>query len=780
MRSHIRTACLALATLAASSTLTLTGASLAKPAASKLVVGGAHATLYAGAPTLAPQAQLLRGEAKARAVVKAYAGIDHDLHVLSRDTFGDGDEIVSFAQVHRGLPVVGFGATVRMNKDGEVLFSSVDLAKDLPATVKPRLTKAEVTSQVARTYGIKLAATDAYLVVASTLEGPKLVYAVIPSLPLFSGQMPRFMVDANEGRVIEARDMRAFASAMVHPSNPEKSKDQKLLPFAMDPVGGKLENPFIRTFNCIDRKVAKDVSFSGFKLKVHTCDLEQLAAPDTNGNYVYVPRDQPDPLAVEDEYSEVAMYYHATRGYEYFRRLQGVPDAQVVADKPLRTIANLRVDGAVTSGNIAAAGDTTKPLAPFQNAFFSPKGGGLGAIFAQIYGFDDGSMWFGQGPNRDYSYDGDVVVHELGHGVVDHSLKLESWTIDSGGASAAPGAMNEALSDYFAAAVTGDPDVGEYASKDFSPTATVIRTLSNKNTCATSVLGQVHFDSMLFSGALWDARSKLAEADREKLDAAIYKSMRTNAGRGRVSYTELANLFLATVGQDLPSAKAVLEAAFTERGVLPGCARIRTFDGKPIEAPDGPSSPGAFAAPGKTSVGTRTAAPGIVTFKAAVPAGSTKGKVSFEVVDRGGGGGGGIFGGGGKPFAPVVFVKFGAPLTWTTKGTITSDADLTLELGEKGRSADIEIPADTKEVYVQVGNAGDQDGVFSALSFAFEGAPPVVPAPAPPVTPAPSGGGESSESGCSVPSGSGGSVPVGAAGLLGMVAAAFVARRRRR
>jgi len=775
MRSHIRSACLALVTGVAVSTLSAS-AFAAEPV--KKVVSGPHATLFAGAPALSAEARLLRGEAKARAVVASLAGVSRDLVVVSRDTFGDGDELLSFGQVYRGLPVVGFGATVRSNKAGEVVFSSVDLATDLPASVKPRLTKAEVTARVARTYGIALTSRDAYLVVASTLEGTKLAYAVLPSMPLANGALPRFMVDANDGVVIEARDMRAFASAMVHPSNPEKSKDQQLLPFAMDPVGDKLENPFLRTYNCIDKKQAKDVSFSGFTLKVHTCDLEQLAKPNAEGNYVYAPRDQPDPLAAEDEYSEVAMYYHATRGYAYFRKLQGVADAQVVADKPLRTIANLRVDSAVVSGNIAGAGDTTKPLAPFQNAFFSPKGGGLGALFAQIYGFDDGSMWFGQGPNRDYSYDGDVVVHELGHGVVDHSLKLEAWTVDPGGASAAPGAMNEGLSDYFAAAVTGDPDVGEYASKDFSANASVIRTLANKSTCENAVVGQVHHDSTLFSGALWDARSKLPEGDREKLDAAIYKSMRTNAGRGRVSYTELANLFLATVGQDLPSAKSLLEASFTERGVLPGCARIRTFDGKPIQAPTGPSSPGAYTAPGKTTVGIRTTAPGIVTFKATIPAGSTKGTFSFDVLESGGGGGG-IFGGGGKPFAPVVFVKFGAPLTWTTKGSITSDADLTLELGEKGKSGEFEVPADAKEVYVQVGNAGDQDGSFNAFSFTFDGVPPVAPPPAGPSTPAPAGGSESSESGCSVPASSGSSVPLGAAGLLGMVAAAFVARRRR-
>ncbi len=784
LRIHTRTAGLAL--LAAHAVVTLSTPSLAKEREARAVLSGPHASLFAGTPkALRREALALRGEAKARAVVSALAPdasrASLELHRISHDRFGDGDEIVSFGQIYRGLPVVGFGAAVRMDKDGDVVFSSVDLAtRDLPASTKPTVTKAEAVARVSTSYGLSLPPSDAYLVITQTFEGPKLAYVVLPSLPLASGAMPRFVVDANDGVILEARDMRVFGSAQVYPSNPEKSKDVKLLPFAMEPVDGKLENPFVRTLNCIDRKQAKDVSFSGFKIKVHTCDLEQLARPNAESNFVYESKDVPDPAAAEDVYSEVSMYYHATRGYAYFRKLQGSDDAQVVADKPLRTIANLRVDGAVTSGNIAAAGDVNVPLAPFQNAFFSPKGGGLGEIFAQIYGFNDGSMWFGQGPRRDYSYDGDVVIHELGHAVVDHSIKLESWTIDSGGASAAPGSMNEGLADYFAAAVTGDPDVGEYASKDFSETAKVIRTLTNTDTCENAIVGEVHFDSTLFSGALWESRTKLPEADREKLDAAVYKTMRTNPSKGRVSYTELAQLILATVGTDLPSAKAIVTAAFTERKVLPGCVRIRSFEGKPLEAP--PSSPGAYAAPGKGAVGLRDTAPGVITFKAAVPAGSTKGTFSFKIVDRGGGGGG-LFGPQGKPFAPVLFVKIDAPITWATKGKIASDADLTLVLEPKATSAEIEIPANAKEVFVQVGNAGDQDGAYTGISFAFEGAPPpVVPAvpnvPAP--TPSSPAGAQEAESGCSVPASSGTSVPVGAAGLVGLVAAAFVARRRRR
>ena len=139
-------------------------------------------------------------------------------------------------------------------------------------------------------------------------------------------------------------------------------------------------------------------------------------------------------MSKKDEFSEVSIYYHTAKAYKFFRDLQGDPNAQIVVDKPLKVVSNLQIPAGASSGNFAAAGDPEKPLEPFQNAFFSPAGGGLGQLFQQLYGFDKGALWFGQGPTRDYAYDGDVVYHELGHAVVDNSLKLGAWHIDQRGA----------------------------------------------------------------------------------------------------------------------------------------------------------------------------------------------------------------------------------------------------------------------------------------------------------------------------------------------------------
>lgn len=738
------------------------------------------ARFFSGQPKLDASTRALRGEAKVRAVLAALAPETRGLELVktSSQRFGDGDEIVAFGQTFRGLPMIGFSAAVRLDAEGDAVFSTVNLATTLPSRTTPVLSKVDAARVVGAKYKLAVAESDVYPVVASTWEGARLAYVILPREARVDGARPRFVIDAEDGAVLEARDMRTFATAQVYPSNPEKSKTPEMLPFAIDPAPDKLENPFLLTFNCVDKKEVKNVAFGTFSLKAHVCSLQQLAKPNTEGSYVYAAKDVPDPASGEDEYSEVSMYYHATRAYDFFRKLQGSADAQVVSDKPLRTIANLRIASGLQSGDFAGASNPDKPLDPFQNAFFSPKAGGLGDIFGQIYGFSDGAMWFGQGPRRDYSYDGDVVYHEFTHAVVDDTLKLEAWTIDAHGALAAPGAMNEGLADYFSSAITGDPDVGEYASQDISAGLKVIRTLDNKDTCENAIVGEVHYDSTLFSGALWSARSKLPEADRNKFDAALYKSMRNNAGRGRVSYTELANLFLATVGTDLPAAKPLLEAAFTERKVLPSCSRVLELGDKPLEAPQGPSSPGAFAAPGKSSLGVRDTAPGLVQVHAKVPTGSKKGTFSFSIADRGGGGGS-PFGNGGKEFTPVVFVKFGSALTWTTTGRPTVDADLTLPLEAKAESAEIEIPEGTTDVFVQIGNAGDQDGYYGGLTLAFD-KPAVTPvAPSTPAAPAPVAA-EDSSGGCSVPASGSAPASAGLFGTVGAALAALVLRRRRR
>jgi len=719
-------------------------------------------------------------EARARSIVTKQAMVDTKALVTNGvDRFGDGETIIRYAQTHHGLPVIGRGASVRLSAAGQPLATVLDLERDLPAHVAASVTPADAAKIGSASTTFRASAGDAHLVVWPTLDrGARLAYAVLPRVPAGVPSRPRVIVDAETREVLEVRDLVTFAKANMFTSNPTKSPTPDLFDLALLPVGETLSNPFLEASNCVDNKAVKSVNMFGFALTVHVCDLVQLATADAEGNFVYEPSDVPgSAAAAEDPFSEVSIYYHASKAYSFFRTLQGDPEAQVVVDKPLRVVANLRLPAGMMSGDLQKAANPDLPLEPFQNAFFSPADGGLGGLFQQLYGFDSGALWFGQGPMRDYAYDGDVVYHELVHAVVDATLKLGAWHLDARGAIDAPGAMNEGLADYFSSAITEDPDVGEYAAVDMGAAeGSVIRTLANQDACPTAVTGEVHYDSTLFSGALWQARMELPESDRMKFDAALYKAMRMNPGRGDLGFDDLANLFLATLSADLPAGKAALEKSMTERGVLPSCERILSFEKAPIVSPDKRIG---FTAPGKQTINVRGTAPGIIQVRAALPPGTTSVKVSFTA--RSGGGGQSPLGGNAEPFAPVVLAKLGAPITWDPKSKTGHDADLREEAASASgsTSATFEIPEGTTAdaIYVQIASTGDSNGSYDdvALSFAVEGEPGEGE---PPVTSPGAGTKTITESGCSASPPRTTSTAVLPVLVAGAVAAAV--RRRRR
>ena len=706
--------------------------------------------------------------------------------VTGTDRFGDGESIVHFEQTHNGLPVIGRGAAVRLSASGEAILTAVDLEERLPSSTIPGVPASVAVKATSHVMIGAVAESDAHLVVWPLMGGgSRLAYVVLPRVPAGIPFAPRFVVDAQSGKVIEARNLTRFAKANMYRSNPTKSPQLESLDLPQAPsaaAAGKLSNDFVTSANCIDRKTVKPVTFGGFPLKVHVCDIEQLATADGSGDFNFTPSDVAGADASRsDEFSEVSMYFHTTRAYEFFRGLAGTPEAQVVVDKPLRVVANLQIPFGLSSGNFTAAADPNVALETFSNAFFSPAGGGLGAIFEQIYGVKGGGLWFGQGPQRDYAYDGDVVYHEFTHAVVDRTLKLEAWHVDARGAIDSPGAMNEGLADYFSSAITGDPDVGEYASKDISQNSGVIRTLANKDKCPSAVIGEVHFDSTLFSGALWEARASLPEADRTKFDAALYKAMRNNTGRGDLGYDDLAKLFSATLATDLPAGKTALETAMTGRGVLPSCERILESTGAPIKA--AVPGLGGFEAPGTQSVSFGAVAPGIIQIHAKATA--DIGQVTVTFTSPKASGGTNPLGGGGTPFAPVVLAKFGKPITWTANDAGgTHDADKSVDAsGTTKMTATFDVPAATTDVYVQIANKGESDGAYDGITVALAPSattPPVTTDP-PATTPPATAGSDSGGCGCSTPGqtpGGMGALPIGI--VAGLAMAAGVVRRRRR
>ena len=138
------------------------------------------------------------------------------------------------------------------------------------------------------------------------------------------------------------------------------------------------------------------------------------------------------------------------------------------------------------------------------NAFFNPL---LNAL-----GFGAGKRLF-----KNTALSRDIILHEYGHALT-HSIYGIRTSYEFR-------AMNEAFSDYFAATLTDNPEIGEDAMLD----RPFLRNLENDYHYDSFFKGQYfHRDGQLFGGALWRLRQSIGA---EKADALIHEARLAGASR---------------------------------------------------------------------------------------------------------------------------------------------------------------------------------------------------------------------------------------------------------
>jgi MYXO-CTERM domain-containing protein len=284
--------------------------------------------------------------------------------------------------------------------------------------------------------------------------------------------------------------------------------------------------------------------------------------------------------------------------------------------------------------------------------------------------------------------------------------------------------MNEGLADFFSSAIAGDPDVGEYASKDFAPNLTAIRSLSSPDKCPSEIGGEVHQDATLFSGGLWDVRSGLSAEQALVYDEAVFTAM-NNSPTGDLGYEDFAQLVVSaieasTLGATVADAQT---AAFTARGVLPKCNRV-------LEAPLGDVMKGPkdlqtiWFALGTQTTGLNNPvgfSPGIVQFHTTLPSNATTLSVELRTVDVGGGGG--PFGGTATPFKPKLVVRFGADPIGFTYGPYAVSADAVQADFTTGTTvtSSVAVPTGATSAYVMIASTGQADGAYTNVTLTSDG-----------------------------------------------------------
>lgn len=191
-------------------------------------------------------------------------------------------------------------------------------------------------------------------------------------------------------------------------------------------------------------------------------------------------------------FDEVNVFYHINRVHDYFTQ-------------------GLKYSALPAMGTFAA---TVHHGINQPNAFYLPH----------VRGFYFGD---GDGANvRDTAKASDVIYHEFTHAVVQSIY--DPWPNRESPQSTQGGAMSEGLSDYFAAAFTGDPVIGEWALPSGLRVVFNLLRFDNRevrgcNTTAPPVghywvlpsgeapgecndFGWVHHNAQVYSAALWDLR----------------------------------------------------------------------------------------------------------------------------------------------------------------------------------------------------------------------------------------------------------------------------------
>jgi len=645
--------------------------------------------------------------------------------------FADGTRIVAFDQKMDGVPVMSRGVRATIDADGRTTMLTTVLEERRPSSLVPKLTDDRATRLAFDDAKMRAESTRAtLLVVPGSLAGgePRLCWAIVGSFAALPFR-PVVLVDAHSGAIVRAWDAAVSAGlAKVYDQNPIKTPTLKDVTLTNDPAKEGLENQYVTARNCIDTHKTKSVTIALTSLTVHVCELQRSVKPNTTGDYVDILPDKDG--AREDPYSELSMFFHTNKAYEFAKSI-GFPVASTPTQ--LTAVANLRVPDGYYSFDIVRMANPTTDLLPFDNAFYSPKD----PIFSTLFGVESDAMWFGQG-GVDFAYDGDVVYHEFGHFLVNQTLKLGFGAhADPYGLSYSPGAMNEGIADLFSTMITDDPLMGEYSATAF-PTLKLKATRDLENTFKfpDAITGEVHQDSEPFTAAVWSVYKSLDATKKASFQRAFMKALMSSPS-GDLSFSDFGVLLGKSIATIDPALETQLIAAMTDRGMGKDDPRVRTY-----------ADPGVKCAvrylgihsPSKRAIGPGADhAPGIVQIRYDAPAG---GETTLHLlVDNatragvfGSSSGSGAFGGGGT-FVPRALAKSGSPIKYTY-GPLAHDAtagDCAMAADKKSFACDVtlNVPGTwgtTAPVHVMIVNVGDADGDYDNVRITAEG-PPEPPPP---------------------------------------------------
>jgi bacillolysin len=481
-------------------------------------------------------------------------------------TVVDGrDETVRFAQRHRGLPVFGAHYLVRFRTDGgrrEVVGAGGRFLTELNVDPTPAVT-AETAAKIARNLmprrrdaRARIAAKAGELVVVPRGQGVLAWHVVL------SGRATGQTAGQTAGQPA-GRPLLLDAYVDAHSGRPLFTVDRLRREGPVEGSG--------RTAH------GRDVVLEAYQRADGAYELRDRSRPMWNGTTGEILTYDAQGRDVFDFFepgippgTELARSATPVFGPEHTG--SGAVDAHWGAGQVYEYYRGLGRDGLDgRGGTMYSVVNVTVQGEPFANAFWDGT--------KMVYG--------GGGPDfHSFAASLDVVGHEMTHGVIEHSANLVYL-----GQS---GAINEGLADYFGNAIQvdalgipmTDPDaslLGEGLCKTLPPAECAGRDLDDARVAAEDYLGLtvgfdnggVHYNSTIFSGALWDVREQLGGRKADKLAYKALTEYMTplddfTDGRRAV---ESAARALGWSARD----RLTVARAFERHGIRPGWERaIRT------------------------------------------------------------------------------------------------------------------------------------------------------------------------------------------------------------
>ncbi|MFJ2753634.1 M4 family metallopeptidase [Streptomyces sp. NPDC087297] len=264
--------------------------------------------------------------------------------------------------------------------------------------------------------------------------------------------------------------------------------------------------------------------------------------------------------------SGIKMFSSPTSGFGASATDSGAVDAHwnagQVYDYYKKNLGRDSLDG--SGGAVNSLVGVTYYGLPYANAFWDGD--------KMVYGSGDSEF-------KPMSADTDVVGHEMTHGVIEHSANLVY--------AGQPGALNEALADYFGNAIDvtasgtpmSDPTaglIGENLCRTKAAADCALRDLNDGATTSKSFLGVsfatdnggVHLNSTIISGALWDMREDLGGALADRI---VYKAL-TEYMTPLDGFNDARNAVLAAA-KALGTTSAqqnTVKRSFNAHGIVPG------------------------------------------------------------------------------------------------------------------------------------------------------------------------------------------------------------------